>query len=430
VSPRDKDVVMTGTNSASASDKSSKRPEWTKTLVIPVLATVIGGLLVAITTPAGPAVREVFFPTRATVTGIVESGGASVRRASIQVDDDGPNAVTDETGRFQLADVDNGRHDLHVEAAGIQSHTHKFSLPSGAQATDLGVIKVEPYLRLGYYASVKPPTGPSADPKVKYDLTLWLFGGDDAMRTVQEVTYIRPAPLPRDQVRGADLARSFCYRVRGSVRFSDMMVLGGAFAAAQAKVRLTDDRSFGVAAVPSAEQPPDCKAAKGPDADDLPEPVPNQLPVPIPGPQPIPNPNPNPNPGPVKVTIPDVAGMTEAAAEQELKESGFKPQTRRERDAATPVGEAIGTVPPAGTEKATGTSVVLRVSAETSPECAPRTTMPNVMDKTEQEAKELLECAGLTVEVLNSGAEGKVVGQDPLAGTSVPSDNKVSIKIG
>jgi PASTA domain/Carboxypeptidase regulatory-like domain len=423
VNPRDKDVVMTGTDSASATDKSSKRPEWIKNLIIPVLVTVIGGLLVAITIPAGSTVREVFFPTRVTVTGIVESGGAPVRSASIRVDDDGPNATTDETGRFQLADVDNGKHDLHVDAAGIRSHTHKFSLASGAPATDLGIIKVEPYLRLGYYASMKPPTRPSGDPKVKYDVTLWLIGGDDAMRTVQEVAYTRPAPLPRDQVRGADLARSFCYRVRGSVRFSDLMVLGGAFAAAQGTVRLTDGRSFGVAAVPGAEQPPDCKAAKGPDADELPEPVPG---TPL-----IPNPNPNPNPGPVKVAIPNVAGMTEAAAEQELKDAGFEPQIQRQQNATTPEGQAIGTVPQAGTKKAKGTQVVLLVSTGPSTGCDPRT-MPDVMGRTEEVAKARLECSGFTVEVIASngdGAEGTVVGQNPLGGTSVEPGAKVSIKV-
>jgi hypothetical protein len=420
---------MTDTNSASTSDKPSKRPEWTKTLIIPVLVTVIGGLLVAVTTPAGSAVREVFFPTRVALSGIVESGGSPVGSASVRVDDHGPNGNTDETGRFQLADVDNGNHNLHVEAAGIQSHIHKFALASGAPATDLGVIKVEPYLRLGYFASVKPPSGPSSDPKVKYDVTLWLFGGDEALRTVQEVAYTRPAPLPRDQVRGADLARSFCYRVRGSVRFSDLMVLGGAFAAAQANVRLTDGRSFSVVAVPGAEQPPDCRSAKGPDADDLPEPVP----VPVPGTPQIPQPHPNPKPdqGPVKVSIPDVAGMTEAAAEEELKDAGFKPQTRREQDAATPNGQAISTVPPAGTKKAKGAGVVLIVSTGPPTGCDPQI-VPNVLGKTEQQAKALLECAGFTVEVFDGtgdAAKGTVVGQAPSAGESVEPGTQVNIKV-
>lgn len=421
---------MTGIYGASPSTKP-KRPEWVRNLVVPVLVTVIGGLLVAITTPAGAAVREVFFPTRVAVSGVVESGGVPVRDARVQVGADGPNASTDEAGRFQLTDVGNGKHDLRIEAAGIRSHVHKFSLASGAPATDLGIIKVAPYLRLGYYASVKPPTQPAGDPKVKYDVTLWLFGGDDAMRTVLAVAYTRPAPLPRDQVRGAGLDQSFCYRVRGSVRFSDLMVLGGAFASAQATVRLTDNRSFGVAAVPGAEQPPDCRAAKGPDADELPEPVPDPFPNPDPNPDPNPNPHPNPEPKPEPVAVPEVAGMSQADAEQELRKAGFEPRTRRQRDDSVPDGQAIGTDPPAGAKRIKGTEVVLRVSTGPSEGCDSGT-VPNVIGLNEDAARTRLECSGFTVAVVpgdGDGAEGTVVGQSPKGGTSAEPGAKVSIKV-
>jgi hypothetical protein len=402
---------MSATPGDPSSPPQSPSREWTKNLIIPVLVAVVGGLLLVVFTPAGTWARELFFPTKASVTGIVELDGAAVPRAALTLDGDPSKSTTDDAGRFQLADVSDGRHTLRIEANGARPRDYEFNVQTGANSADLGVVKVDAYLRLGYFASVQGPTRPSGSPKVKYDVTLWLIGDDNAMREVQRVAYILPAPLPADQVAGADLSRAFCYRVNGSIPFEDLMVLGGAFATATANIELSGGRAFTVAAAPGSQQPAKCKAHKG---SELKDEVERQ---PFPGGNP--GGNPNTNPGTPKVTIPKVAGLTEGEAMARLVEVLLQPRSEPQPSASVPEGTVIGTDPAAGAPVDQGDRVTVLVSSGSEEGQGDK--VPDVVGLTVDDAKRILVDAGFGIGATPTTPSdkplGTVLSQEPKGGS-------------
>lgn len=402
--------------------------DWTKNLIIPVLVAVVGGLLLVVFTPAGTWARELFFPTKAAVTGIVELDGAPVSRAALALDGAPSKSTTDDAGRFQLADVGDGRHTLRIVANGARPRDFEFNVQTGANSADLGVVKVDAYLRLGYFASIQGPTQPSGNPKVKYDVTLWLIGDEGAMRAVQRVAYILPAPLPADQVTGADLSRAFCYRVQGSVPFADLMVLGGAFATATANIELSGGQAFTVAAAPSSQQPAKCTAHKGSELKDEVERVP------FPGGNTGGNPggNPNTNPGTPKVSIPEVAGLTESEAMTRLVSLLLQPRSERQPSDSVDKDKVIGTEPKAGTRVNQGGPVTVLVSS--GPEKDQPVEVPDVVGDPSDVAKIKLLDAKLSpsAKVSDTPSDkppGTVLSQRPEAGSMVERGTVVELTL-
>ncbi|HEX8632485.1 MAG TPA: PASTA domain-containing protein [Catenuloplanes sp.] len=419
---------MSATPGDPPSSPQGQSRDWTKNLIIPVLVAVVGGLLLVVFTPAGTGARELFFPTKASVTGMVELDGAPVPRAALTLDGVPSKSTTDDAGRFQLTDVGDGRHTVRIVANGARPRDYEFNVQTGAASADLGVIKVDAYLRLGYFASVQGPTRPSGNPKVKYDVTLWLLGDDGAMREVQRVAYILPAPLPADQVAGADLSRAFCYRVQGSIPFDDLMVLGGAFATATANIELSGGRAFTVAAAPSSQQPAKCKAHKG---SELKEEVER---VPFPGGNTGGNPggNPNTNPGTPKVTIPAVAGLTETAAMTRLVELLLQPRSEPQPSASVAKGTVIGTAPEAGARVDQGGRVTVLVSS--GPEEEQPVEVPNVVALRLDEAREILERLKFGVSVVTSEAPSNkprftVLSQKPEGGSKIKRGSEITLTL-
>jgi hypothetical protein len=237
---------------------------------------------------------------------------------------------------------------------------------------------------------------------------------------VQRVAYILPAPLPADQVAGADLSRAFCYRVNGSVPFEDLMVLGGAFALATANIELSGGRAFTVAAAPGSQQPAKCKAHKGSELED--EVEREELPGGNPGG------NPNSGPGTVKVTIPRVAGLTEGDAMARLVEALLLPRSESQPSADVPEGTVIGTEPEAGARIDRGDRVTLLVSS--GPEEGQGDKVPPVIGLDVDEAVDILKQAGFgatSTAKTSDKPPGTVLSQDPKGGSEAAPGTSITL---
>jgi eukaryotic-like serine/threonine-protein kinase len=129
-------------------------------------------------------------------------------------------------------------------------------------------------------------------------------------------------------------------------------------------------------------------------------------------------------------TVPSVAGLTAAAARQELAQAGFKVTTgARETDANVPKNDVISTSPSG--RALPGATVTLTVSL------GPRMiTVPPVAGKPLADAEQALRAAGLTVNPVTKpvGVTGAVVvnsvaGTVPAASTSCPQNRPVTLEV-
>ena len=134
--------------------------------------------------------------------------------------------------------------------------------------------------------------------------------------------------------------------------------------------------------------------------------------------------------GPQAVTVPDVKNKDATTASNELGQAGFKVATQIEASATIPAGQVIRTDPSAGAQVAKGTTITLFVSSGPA-----KVTVPNVVGKSEDEARGALEALGFTVMVneTNAGSPadvGKVLFQSPSASSQVNPGTEVTITIG
>jgi hypothetical protein len=95
-----------------------------------VIVLVLGAVLVTAFTPLGTSMRELLFPTRATVAGSVTVDGKPAVNVHLKLDGvDWGN--TDAGGRFLLTEVGKGLHQLHLELVGATPTDEVFSVASG-----------------------------------------------------------------------------------------------------------------------------------------------------------------------------------------------------------------------------------------------------------------------------------------------------------
>ncbi len=132
------------------------------------------------------------------------------------------------------------------------------------------------------------------------------------------------------------------------------------------------------------------------------------------------------------VTIPSVANLPEAVAISELEDLGLK-VTVEPADSSLPQGTAIETDPPVGQEVAADSTIILKVSKGNLKK------VPNVVGRTEAEAKAVLETTGFlpgNIEVLETPTDdadraGRVMFQDPVADSERdPATTTIRITIG
>ena len=127
-------------------------------------------------------------------------------------------------------------------------------------------------------------------------------------------------------------------------------------------------------------------------------------------------------------TIPDVTGLSEDEAKKALEDAGLKKgKVGKGYSDSVAKGNVISSSPIAGASGYyKGDSVDLTVSK--GPE---KVTIPDVTGKSQDEAKKILEEAGLKVEVNKrlGGPFGTVRSTDPAPGSSVKPDSRVTINI-
>lgn len=134
--------------------------------------------------------------------------------------------------------------------------------------------------------------------------------------------------------------------------------------------------------------------------------------------------------GAATITTPDVAGLTQAAAESSITSAGLIVGTVSTSSSETvPAGNVISQSPVAGTLLASGAAVNLLVSSGPA-----SISVPDVVDLPQATAESTLSGAGLTVGVISNDwsdtvAAGAVISQDPAAGTTVGIGSIVNLVI-
>jgi serine/threonine-protein kinase len=129
------------------------------------------------------------------------------------------------------------------------------------------------------------------------------------------------------------------------------------------------------------------------------------------------------------VTLPDVVGLQEDAAEAELESEGFIVDID-ERDSDEPAGQVISQSPGGGSELKRGTTIKLTVSTG-----AGSVIMPDVEGQSESAARANLGSRGLSVtvqdqETTKPNEDGRVLDQAPAAGTRLRAGDQVTIVVG
>lgn len=147
---------------------------------------------------------------------------------------------------------------------------------------------------------------------------------------------------------------------------------------------------------------------------------------------PPPPPPPPPGTKPATVTVPDVTGQPQEAAQRELNSAGLKagvvyvPSDQQE-------GTVVSQSPDAGTTQKRGTRIQLNVSLGPSP--GEQRAVPDVLGEDPATAKTKLEAAGFKVQTLPQGVTdanqiGTVVDEQPAGGRRAPVGSTVTIYVG
>ena len=134
--------------------------------------------------------------------------------------------------------------------------------------------------------------------------------------------------------------------------------------------------------------------------------------------------------GPGTAEVPDVVGMTRAAAETALSDAGFTPASALQYDLTAPVGEVVDQLPAGGEQAAAGSQVGLLVSRG-RPEVS--VSVPDVTGMTQDEATAALADTGLAAVPVEAYVadvpEGDVAEQEPAAGDRVAPLSEVLITV-
>jgi len=126
------------------------------------------------------------------------------------------------------------------------------------------------------------------------------------------------------------------------------------------------------------------------------------------------------------VKIPDVSNQPFDAAKATLEGLGFKVTRTDDYSTSVDKGNVIGTSPRIGSSPPKGSTITVTVSK--GPKTFP---MPDVVNKTKDEALNTLQALGLTVDIVlvpaGTAPPDQVVFQDPAAGTTVKQGDTVTI---
>jgi beta-lactam-binding protein with PASTA domain len=133
--------------------------------------------------------------------------------------------------------------------------------------------------------------------------------------------------------------------------------------------------------------------------------------------------------GPASLPLPNVQGLTRAAALARLRAAGFLPTVQSQPSAQVAKGLVISTSPSPGTEVQAGSPVAVLLSSGPA-----QVRIPQVTGETQAQATASLTAVGLSVgsvssQVSASQPAGTVISQSPAAGSSVPTGRKVNLVV-
>jgi serine/threonine-protein kinase len=135
--------------------------------------------------------------------------------------------------------------------------------------------------------------------------------------------------------------------------------------------------------------------------------------------------------GSATVTMPNVVNLDSTTAAATLGKAGFNVSTVNEANDSVPIGKVIRTDPAANSDVPAESSVTMYVSSGKA-----QVEVPDVVGKTEQEAKNILLSAGFGVVISavpsTPADDKKVLSQNPAGGTMVNKSpaTSVTIKVG
>jgi beta-lactam-binding protein with PASTA domain/tRNA A-37 threonylcarbamoyl transferase component Bud32 len=130
--------------------------------------------------------------------------------------------------------------------------------------------------------------------------------------------------------------------------------------------------------------------------------------------------------GPGNVSVPNVEGKQQSAAETELQNAGFSVSTQQDTTSTQPAGTVVNQSPGGGAMVQPGSKVIIYVSGAAS--------VPNVVGLSEQSAQTSLQSAGFQVNVQTvagpaNTAPGSVWQQNPNASATAPQGATVTILV-
>jgi len=135
--------------------------------------------------------------------------------------------------------------------------------------------------------------------------------------------------------------------------------------------------------------------------------------------------------------VPNVVGMTQEDAEDELNDAGFITEIVNVFSDTVPAGEVVSQDPEADTEVSPGSTITLFVSQGPEPVEGEGegeeqlTPVPNVVGMTQEAAEDALGNAGFVTEIVNVFSDtvpaGEVVSQDPEADTEVSPGSTITL---
>ena len=135
---------------------------------------------------------------------------------------------------------------------------------------------------------------------------------------------------------------------------------------------------------------------------------------------------------PVSVAVPNVVGLSQAAAQTTITSAGLAVGAVTTANSATvPSGMVISQNPAAGVSAVTGTAVALVVSLGPAPV---NVSVPSVVGMTQSAAQTAIAGAGLTVGAISNASSatvpaGQVMSQNPTAGASVATGTAVALVV-
>ena len=131
--------------------------------------------------------------------------------------------------------------------------------------------------------------------------------------------------------------------------------------------------------------------------------------------------------GPGQVEVPDVSGLSQDDAENEIEDAGFSVTTQEKPSSDVETGDAIETDPAAGESAKRGSEVTLYISSGPS-----QVGVPPLVGITFDAAKQRLSAKGLEYSSTGVDSErpaGEVLTQDPDAGTQVDPGSTVELTV-